>query len=66
MNNIPLNPNVIKVLNALNHIGKNHITEDIVQKSKKILSQRDKAQLKKILNQLPDWMIYVVLKILGK
>ncbi len=47
MNNIPLNPNVIKVLNALNHIGKNHITEDMVQKSKKILSQRDKAQLKK-------------------
>ncbi|HAT6958060.1 TPA: hypothetical protein JAN72_15030 [Legionella pneumophila] len=66
MNNIPLNPNVIKVLNALNHIGKNHITEDMVQKSKKILSQRDKAQLKKILNQLPDWMIYVVLRILGK
>ncbi|QDP73475.1 type IV toxin-antitoxin system AbiEi family antitoxin domain-containing protein [Legionella israelensis] len=63
---MPLNPNVIKVLNGIHHIGKNNITDDIVLKSKKILSQRDKAQLKKILNQLPDWMIHVVLKILGK
>ena len=65
-NNIPLNPNVIKVMNALYHIGKNNITEDIIQKSKVILSQRDKAQLKKILNQLPDWMIRVVLKLIEK
>ncbi|WP_133130357.1 DUF6088 family protein [Legionella yabuuchiae] len=63
---IPLNPNVIRVLNGIHHIGKNNITAEIVQKSKKILSQRDKTQLKKILNQLPDWMIHVVLKILGK
>ncbi len=66
LNNIPLNPNVIKVLNALNHIGKNHITDDNIQKSKVILSQRDRTQLKKILGQLPDWMIQVVLKIIGK
>lgn len=66
LNNISLNPNVISVINALNHIGKNNITEEMVQKSKKILSLRDKAQLKKILKQLPDWMIQVVLKIIGK
>jgi hypothetical protein len=65
LNNIPLNPNVIKLINALNHIGKNNITQDIIQKSKMILSPRDKAQLKKILIQLPDWMIQVVLKIIG-
>jgi hypothetical protein len=56
---------VIKLINALNHIGKNNITQDIIQKSKMILSPRDKAQLKKILIQLPDWMIQVVLKIIG-
>lgn len=66
LNKIPLNPNVIKVLNALHHIGKNNITDEVVQKSQKILSQRDKAQLKKIMNQLPDWMVQIVLKIIGK
>lgn len=66
LNNIPLNPNVIKVLNALNHLGKDSITDEMIQKSKVILSQRDKAQLKKILTQLPDWIIRVVLKIIGK
>lgn len=66
LNNISLNPNVIKVLNALNHLGKDSITDDMIQKSKVILSQRDKAQLKKILTQLPDWMIRVVVNIIGK
>lgn len=66
LNNIPLNSNVIRVINALNHIGKNNITADIIHKSRVILSTRDKAQLKKILNQLPDWMIQVVLKMIGK
>lgn len=66
LNNIPLNPNVIKVLNALKHIGKDHITDDMIQTSKVILSQRDRAQLKKILTQLPDWMIRVVVNIIGK
>ena len=66
LNKIHLYPNVIKVLNALNHIGKNNITDEVVQKSKKILSQRDKAQLKKIINQLPDWMVQIILKIIGK
>lgn len=66
INNIPLNPNVIKVLNSLDHIGKDDITEDIIQKIKMILSQRDKAQLKKMLNQLPDWMTEIIRKIIGK
>lgn len=66
VNNVPLNPNVIKLINALHHMGKNNITDNMIQKSKQIVSQRDKAQLKKILTQLPDWMIQIVLKIIGK
>ena len=66
LNTMPLRPNVSNVINALAHIGKNHITEEIIQKSKNILSQRDKAQLKKILPQLPDWIIQIVLQIIGK
>jgi hypothetical protein len=38
----------------------------MIQKSKIILSPKDKTQLKKILTQLPDWMIRVVVKIIGK
>lgn len=66
LNTTSLNPNVVRLINALAHIGKNNINQDIVQKSKEVLTPKDKNQLKKILRQLPDWMIRVVLQIIGK
>jgi predicted transcriptional regulator len=65
LNKPPLNINAIKVINALHHIGKDNITDDMIKKCKKILSQKDKSQLKKNLNQLPNWMVIVILKIIG-
>jgi predicted transcriptional regulator of viral defense system len=65
LNKTSLNINVIKVINALHHLGKNNINDDIVKKCKKILSKKDKSQLKKNLAQLPDWMIQFILKIIG-
>lgn len=61
-----LNINVIKVINALHHLGKNNITDDMIKKCSQILSKRDKSQLKNNLNQLPNWMVLVVLKIIGQ
>lgn len=64
--NTSLNINVSKVINALHHLGKNSITADTIKKCKKILTDKDKSQIKKQLAKLPDWMIPYILKIIGK
>jgi hypothetical protein len=58
--------NSAKVINALHHMGKQNITDNMVAQCSKALSQRDKAQLKKNLKQLPYWMVPYILKITGK
>jgi hypothetical protein len=63
-NKIPFSTNSIRVINALHHLGKNNITDDIIIKSQKILSSKDKLQLKKNLKQFPDWMASYILKII--
>jgi len=65
LNKISLNINVIKVITALHHLGKNNISDDTITKCKKILSKKDKSQLKRNLIQFPDWMIQFILKIIG-
>ncbi len=65
LNKAPLSINVVKVINALQHLGKNNIAEDMIKKCSKILSKKDKSQLKKNLAQLPDWMVQFILKIIG-
>lgn len=65
LNKTPLNINVIKVINALHHLGKNNINDDTITKCKKILSKKDKTQLKKNLVQFPGWIIQFILKIIG-
>ncbi len=62
----PLNINVARVINALHHLGKDNITDMTIDKCKKILSQKDKSQLKKNLPKLPGWIIPFILKIIGK
>ena len=61
----PLSMNTVKVINALHHIGKDNITDAIIKKCGKILSQKDKVQLKKNLKLVPGWMVVVILKIIG-
>jgi len=62
----PLSVNVVRVINALHHLGKDNITDDMIKKCRKILSPRDKSQLKKNLAKLPAWIIPFTLKIIGK
>ncbi len=64
--NTPLNINASKVINALHHLGRNGITADTIKKCKKILTNRDKSQIKKQLAKLPDWLVPHILKIIGK
>lgn len=65
LNKMPLSQNGAQIINALYHMGQHSITEDIIHKCTKILSKKDKSLLKKCLNQFPDWMVQVVLKIIG-
>jgi hypothetical protein len=58
------NINSAKVINALHHMGKRNITDSMINKCRKILNQRDKAQLKNNLKRLPYWMIPYILKII--
>lgn len=58
--------NSAKVINALHHIGKQNITDNMITQCSRILSKRDKAQLKKNLKQLPYWMAPYILRIIGK
>ena len=66
MPGVSLSVNSIRVINALNHLGKNNITDDIINKCKKILSQKDKSQINNNLAKLPVWIIPFILKIIGK
>lgn len=56
--------NSARVINALQHMGKSHINDDMINKCQKILTQKDKSQFKKNLKQLPYWMIPHILKII--
>lgn len=66
MPSVPLSVNAVRVINALHHLGKDNITDDIIKKCKKILSKKDKSQLKKNLAKLPAWIVPFILKIIGK
>ncbi len=65
VNKLLWNDRVILVLNVLHYQGKNYISDKVLIKCKAMLKQRDKSQLKKNLNQLPDWMVPFILKIIG-
>ncbi len=65
LNKASFSINAAKVINALQHLGKNHVTDEMIKKCSKILSKKDKSQLKKNLNQFPNWMVQFILKIIG-
>lgn len=64
LNKSPWSTNVTRVINALHHMGKGHITDHMLNKCSKILTKREKSQLKNNLNQLPYWMIPHILKMI--
>ncbi len=59
---IKLNDNVINLINALKYIGKKNINDDILSKCRNHLSPKDISQIKKNLNQFPDWIIKILHK----
>lgn len=64
LNKTPWSTNAASVINALYHMGKGHITDDMINKCRKFLTQRDKSQLNNNLKQLPYWMIPHILKMI--
>lgn len=51
------------VIEALNFLGKENITEDVVEKIKVKLPENDKKALKKDISAVPDWMRPIIIKI---
>ena len=52
------------LLSALEYFGKNGIDKRIINKSAKILDEKDKKDLLKITNNLPAWLSNIVHKII--
>lgn len=64
--NDKLNSNVINAVNALRHLGKDHITQENVSQINRILSKKDKLQLKKYISKFPDWLAPIILQLTRK
>lgn len=54
---------VMLIINALNYLGKNNITDDIINRCSSILNSVDKRYLTKISKQLSSWMSDIVYKL---
>ncbi len=61
-----LNPNVLNVINALRHLGKENITTSHIKQLNNILSHKDKVQLRKYMAKFPDWLSPIILQLIGK
>lgn len=63
--NPPINApkKIILILNALNYLGKNNVTDDILARCSSILSSVDKKYLSKMSNSLSSWMADIVHKL---
>jgi hypothetical protein len=54
---------IILIINALNYLGKNNITDEILNKCASILSSVDKKYLIKMSNNLSSWMADIIYKL---
>lgn len=61
-----LNPNVADTINALRHLGKNNISTSVINQLNRVLTKKDKLQLKKNISKFPDWMAPVILQLARK
>jgi hypothetical protein len=64
--NHTLNPNVINTVNALRHLGKDHVSQVTIKQLDRILSNKDKVQLKKYISKFPDWLALIILQLTRK
>lgn len=61
-----LTPNVANTINAIRHLGKHNISIAIIKQLRRVLTKKDKLQLKKNISQFPDWMAPVILQLVSK
>ena len=54
---------IMLIINALNYLGKNNITDDILNRCSSILSSVDKKYLTKISCNLSSWMADIIYKL---
>lgn len=57
------NQNLCRLVLALQHIGKDHINKTIINKCSRLLSNKDKKDLVKVIPKLPHWMAPFIFKI---
>lgn len=53
------------VVQALRYIGRNNVNTDVISKLKKVLSDDDKAVLKKDINMAPEWMQPIIVDVIS-
>ena len=58
-----LTPNVANTINAIRHLGKNHVSPSIISQFSRALSKKDKLQLMKKISQFPDWMAPIIIQL---
>jgi hypothetical protein len=64
--NDKLNPNVINTINALRHLGKGNISPSNIKQINRVLSKKDKLELKKYISKFPDWIAPIILQLTRK
>lgn len=61
-----LTPNVANAINAIRHLGKDNVTPAIMKQLSRILSKKDKLQLRKNISKFPDWMAPIIIELARK
>lgn len=64
--NNSLTPNVANTINAIRHLGKHNISVSIIKQLRRVLTKKDKLQLKKNISKFPDWMAPLILQLVRK
>lgn len=61
-----INPDVINIVNALRHLGKDNIQSSHIKTIKHLMSDKDKTQLRKNMAKFPDWLAPIILQLTRK
>lgn len=53
------------IIQALQYIGKENVTPDVIKKIRTIIADFDKKEMKKDIHTAPDWMKPMILEIVA-
>ena len=65
-NHTPLTPNNANVINAIRHLRNHTLPPATISQLKRVLTKKDKLQLKKNISRFPDWMAPAIIEITRK